>query len=251
MTKTIFYFTATGNSLQAALDIADGLGGAEVMSMTKAGMNVSCDSDVIGFVFPSFCWGPPNMAKEFIQSGSFRKDAYIFTVVTCGSSMGASPAIVDGLLRAKGAQLSYAAQLLSVSNYIGMYDVVPEKIEGTVAKADNDIKAIVSDLKSRKSRKIKRGIGLLPRIHRKFTAGYKTVDNDYNIADSCVGCGTCASVCPARNIKITEGKQVFRHNCEHCLACIHWCPNKAINYGNKTQKRNRYHHPRVKSSQLP
>ena len=90
MSKTIYYFSATGNSLQTALDIAEGLGGTEVISMTKAGMNAVCDSEVIGFVFPSFAWGPPNLAHDFIQSGCFRKDAYFFTVVTCGSSMGGS-----------------------------------------------------------------------------------------------------------------------------------------------------------------
>ena len=54
MSTTIYYFTATGNSLQAALDIAEGLGGAEVISVSRAGKNVKCDSEVIGFVFPSF-----------------------------------------------------------------------------------------------------------------------------------------------------------------------------------------------------
>jgi ferredoxin len=27
----------------------------------------------------------------------------------------------------------------------------------------------------------------------------------------------------------------------HCMACISACPVKAINYGNKTQNRNRYY----------
>ena len=251
MSTTICYFSATGNSLQAALDIAEGLGGAEVISMSKAGMNAVCDSEVVGFVFPSFAWGPPNLAHEFIRSGRFRKDAYIFTVVTCGSSMGGSAAMIDGLLRTNGAKLSYAASLKMVSNYIIMYDVKPEKVENTLAQADSALSVIITDLTNRKSHKIGRGTGLIPMIHKKIVAGYKNADKDYNVSDACNGCDVCVSVCPADNIELADGRPSFKHNCEHCLACIHWCPRKAINYKEKTQKRNRYHHPNVKAGQLP
>jgi len=117
MSTTIYYFTATGNSLQAALDIAEGLGGAEVISVSRAGKNVKCDSEVIGFVFPSFAWGMPNMFYDFIKSGNFNKDAYFFTIVICGASMGGSARDVDTLLRGKGAKLSYGKQVKMVSNY--------------------------------------------------------------------------------------------------------------------------------------
>ena len=252
MNKTIYYFTATGNSLQAAFDIADSLSDTEVISMSQAGMNLFCESEVIGFVFPSFAWGPPNMVKDFIKSGSFRKDAYIFIVVTCGSSMGGSAVIVDELLRAKGAKLSYVAQVRMVSNYIVMYNIATEKIAQTLSNAESALKPIIADIENRKTSKIKKGMDFIARqFHRKITAGYKNADKNYNVSDSCTGCGICASICPANNIEMAENKPTFKHNCEHCLACIHWCPVKAINYKDKTQKRDRYHHPKIKSEQLP
>ena len=251
MSKTIYYFTGTGNSLQAALDIAEGLGDAEVVSMTKAGMNAGCDSDVVGFVFPTFCWGLPNMVRDFIASGTFRKDAYFFAVVTCGSSVGGSAYDVDSLLRVKGAKLSYGVKLKSVSNYIPMYDINEATKDEVLAKADQALALIIGDLKERKPCAHKKGFWLIRMIRAKMMAGYPTIDKDYNVSDSCDGCGTCASVCPARNIAMKEGKPVFKHNCEHCIACIHWCPQKAINYKNKTQNRKRYHHPKVKAEQLP
>ncbi len=30
-----------------------------------------------------------------------------------------------------------------------------------------------------------------------------------------------------------ERRPVWQHNCERCLACIHWCPCEAIEYGKK------------------
>ncbi|MCL2433823.1 MAG: EFR1 family ferrodoxin [Clostridia bacterium] len=60
----------------------------------------------------------------------------------------------------------------------------------------------------------------------------------------------CTGVCPARNIDMQDSKPKFRHECEHCLACIHWCPNRAINYKKATQKRRRYHHPDVNANEI-
>jgi len=249
--NTIYYFSATGNSLQAALDIAEGLGDTDVVSITQVGMNVQCGSDVIGFVFPTFAWGMPNMVHDFIASGSFNKDAYFFTVVTCGMAIGGTAGDVGILLREKGAKLSYGKKLRTVANYIAAYDAKTETRENILAKADNALAKIISDLAERKTCKIKDGPSFIRKLHNNFTANYKNADKDYNVSGACDGCGICASVCPAKNIEITFGRPSFRHNCEHCLACIHWCPRKAINYKDKTKKRNRYHHPKVKAGQLP
>ena len=251
MRKTIYYFSATGNSLQAALDIADGIGDAQVVSITKAGMNARCDSDVIGFVFPTFCWGLPNMVRDFIASGYFNKDAYFFTVVTCGSTPGGSAYDVDCLLRENGAKLSYGAKVKMVSNYIPMYDINTATQDEVLTKASQTLSGIIDDLKERKSHVHKKGFWLVRVMHDKIMSAYKGIDKDYVVGETCDGCGICASVCPAKNIDMSYGKPSFRHNCEHCIACIHWCPKQAINYGSKTQSRKRYHHPKVKAEQLP
>jgi len=256
MNKTIYYFTATGNSLHAALYIAEGLGDAEglppaeVVSVTKAGMNVKCNSDVIGFVFPSFCWGMPNMMRDFIASGDFNKDAYFFTVVTCGASPGGSAFDADALLREKGAKLSYSAKVKMVSNYIPMYEINTAAQDEVLAKAERELDIITGDLKERKSNAFKKA-RLISKIHKMMMKDCKTEDKKYNVSDACDGCGICAAVCPAGNIELPDGKPGFKHNCEHCIACIHWCPRRAINYKDKTQKRKRYHHPKVKAEQLP
>jgi len=40
-------------------------------------------------------------------------------------------------------------------------------------------------------------------------------------------------------------KPSWIHQCEQCLACIQWCPQEAIQYGKKTVRYQRYHHPEI------
>ena len=45
----------------------------------------------------------------------------------------------------------------------------------------------------------------------------------------CVGCGNCLRVCPARAIKLKEGKaEVDPSLCQGCLLCLAHCPTGAI-----------------------
>jgi ferredoxin len=255
MNKTIFYFSATGNSLQTALDIAAALGDTEVVSIAKTGMNYHCNSEVIGFVFPVFAWGLPNMVYDFIKSGDFNKNAYFFSVVTCGGTIGNCLVDVDHLLKEKGAYLHYGSKLRFFSNYLLMVNINTAKLPKLLAKADSRLVLIIQAIKSRKECKMKGGSGLLAgffrTMHEKAVAGYKFTDKDYTISESCTQCAACVGVCPAKNIEIIAEKVTFKHNCERCLACIHWCPQKAINYKDITQNKQRYHHPKVKLSQLP
>jgi ferredoxin len=50
----------------------------------------------------------------------------------------------------------------------------------------------------------------------------------YIVNEQCIHCGTCAKVCPADNITVTEEKVIFSDRCEVCYACVHNCPQNAI-----------------------
>ncbi|MBC3798652.1 EFR1 family ferrodoxin, partial [Acetobacterium tundrae] len=77
------------------------------------------------------------------------------------------------------------------------------------------------------------------------------MDKHYNVSDDCIGCGICKKVCPVGNVDLDDNnKPYFKHHCEQCVACIQYCPKKAINYKNKTQNRRRYTYPGIKYTEL-
>jgi ferredoxin len=48
------------------------------------------------------------------------------------------------------------------------------------------------------------------------------------VGAGCVGCGTCAGVCPVRAITIRDGRACIAEVCKGCGRCIDTCPNAAI-----------------------
>ena len=75
-------------------------------------------------------------------------------------------------------------------------------------------------------------------------------DKNFYVDERCNYCEICKEVCPVKNIKIVDGKPQWQHKCQRCLACIHFCPQKSIQYGKKTVKRKRYHHPEIKVNDI-
>jgi len=72
-------------------------------------------------------------------------------------------------------------------------------------------------------------------------------DVKFRVDERCDGCGLCAKVCPVDNITLMNGRPVWRHHCEQCMACLQWCPREAIQFGSMTAGRKRYRHPDFKA----
>ena len=69
----------------------------------------------------------------------------------------------------------------------------------------------------------------------------------FEVKDLCIGCGLCAKVCQFNNIKMIDEKTVWNDSCEHCSACIHWCPKSVIEYGKATIGKRRYTNPTIRA----
>ena len=65
--------------------------------------------------------------------------------------------------------------------------------------------------------------------------------------EKCIGCGKCASICPAGAIEMVDGHPAWtKSKCLKCCGCINRCPVSAIQYGKKTASRGRYVNPVLK-----
>ena len=241
---TIFCFTSTGNSLSTAKKLAEAIGG-EVQSMNNG--KISCDSDVVGFVFPVYFWGLPRMVESFLKELELtNKNAYVFSVITCGGPCFGVLGGLKNLLRSKGIQLNYGKMLISPSNYLPEY--VAKDSEESRQRIDENISSISNAVNNRESNRIQATTILNKIIYVTFPN--EKCDRFFTVKPTCTSCGTCAKVCPAKNISTSDGKPEFHHRCEHCLACLHNCPVHAIDWKKRTQNKPRFRNAGVTLDEL-
>lgn len=251
MTATLYYFTGTGNSLWVARKLSEKLGQAEVVPIVKSleQKEVSPNTDTVGFVFPLYFCGIPDIVRRFLERIDLNTPDYIFVIATRGLTSGLVFSLVDGLLRKKTKELGSAFYLTMPDNYIpNIEPPPPSKIPKIMADASSSIDKIAHIVLEKKNTNPRDPWfwNLLGKTY--YTNWVRDVhsrDQSFNVTDSCNSCGICHKVCPVSNITLNEGKPSWRHQCEQCMSCLEFCPRKAIQFEKKTLKRTRYHHPEV------
>lgn len=255
MKKVIYYFSGTGNSLRAASQIAAALTDTEIISMRCDPAEVpAAESDVIGFVFPTYHWTMPEKAIQFVKGLRINPKAYIFAVATPGFIIGRTFEVLDGILKEKGASLSYGKTLYSVANLVVVYPPMPfPKLR--VPKAEKKLATICTEIATRKKRKYPRAFILTRLLYPHVMPKYRNIlpeaDRGFVITDKCISCGTCAKVCPCKNIVMENGKPTFRHQCNFCMACVAYCPKGAFDYAISPELKEKYNYPIVNLMKLP
>ncbi len=255
MRGMIFYFSATGNSLQITRNIAKELGDCVIESMTSQVPDepVGGPDSYIGFVFPVFYNGLPRLVKRFVERLTINPGTYCFAIANSGGTRANPLGMLEDILSEKGISLSYANEVKMPGNYIVGHPLPSDrKISELLEAADIKLKN-ASEAIARGERKpvIRKAVWWSKVVNHNFL--YKNI-HEWDMAflsnDKCTGCGLCAKVCPICNIKMEDRHPIWQHNCEQCLACLHWCPCEAIEYGKKTVGRRRYHNPNIRSEDI-
>lgn len=252
MPTIIYYFTGTGNSLQCARDIADGLGDTTLIPMQAVSeKKVLPKADCIGLVFPVYAWGLPHAVKRFIKRLSGKnKGRYLFAVATSGGRFAGALALARKKLRTKGLRLSAGFSVVMPTNFILMHETSEGKQRSLFDSMKVKVNLIVSAVKSREYHKVEMG-SLSDRllrtgiIYRFASPLFKQMDRSFRTDQGCTGCGLCSRVCPAHNIELQDGVPKWKHHCEMCLSCLNLCPSKTIQYGKITEGKQRYKNPYV------
>lgn len=231
--RIILYFTATGNSLYVARQLADE--NTELLSipqLIKKGI-FDFKADEIGLVYPIFGQMPPNQVRKFLSKA--RLDApYRFAVLTYGNGKMVATSLFDELTRSIGKPFHYVSSILMVDNFLPAFDMneqvkIDKQIPESLARIQSDLKeqkhwiepAESPDFEPFRTFLASRGLnpeeGYLVRSEKCFV-----------IQDNCIGCGACTQVCPRGNYELTSQGVKTEGDCDFCFACIQNCPQKAI-----------------------
>lgn len=256
----IFWFSATGNSYKTAKAIADKNRDFTLVKITDHLISNPeiIEDEEIGLVFPVFSWTLPEPVKDFIRTADFRNVRYCFGIITMGGAAGRAGAVLRRMLFEKGVKLSLFDTVRLPDNCIYLYNPSASKgkeyIDGVVLKAAAETEAIAEKIRVRDTGlSVSRnplGWILTYGVGSFFKKQYPGFDEKFNVSSACTGCGICRDVCSVSNIKIENKRPVFSGNCIICMACINWCPEKAINYKSATINRSRYHYPGLAFTEL-
>ena len=253
MKTTIYYFTGTGNSLKIAKNLSEKLEDCELVPIAKVWdiENLTSVSKNVGFIFPLYYAGLPKIVHDFLSNIEVAKSNYFFAVVTSAGDINNTPLLqIETILNAKSKALNAGFFISMPNNYIIGFDIHTvarqkeffeeadkklETIQKTVEKNENNLGKDFFEKRRIKS--------------EKFNADFRETVNEsdkYFLAeDTCTSCGICVDVCPVNNIVLKEDKPLWQNKCQQCLACINFCPEKCIQFGEKTKKTQRYHHPEI------
>ncbi|OPX46022.1 NAD(P)H-quinone oxidoreductase subunit I [Ruminiclostridium hungatei] len=254
----IFYFTGTGNSLQAAGNIADYNSESLISVSERINSGEQLfeytlkDDEIIGFVFPVYAWGPPGMVLEFVDRLRLvnYSSQYVFSVATCGENIGNTMKLLEKKLNSRGISLSAGFSLKMPNNYIILGNVDSKEVEKEKLEAAG--KTLLDINRTIEKREVgvfrtAKGIlpGLLTGLVNPLFSKYALDTRKFQADQRCTGCGICEKVCNTKTIKVDKRPQ-WGDKCTQCLACISYCPVQAIQYGKGTEKKGRYTNPDVR-----
>lgn len=257
MNAAIYYFSGTGNSLVVASDLAQALGNARIIPITKAIKDNNLQLfDTMGIVYPVYMFGLPLIVAEFLKKIKVNPQAYIFSVATLGGLPGKAHTMVKDILENRGLSLAAGFSVPMPGNYTPLYEAITNEKQETMFGKEKDR---IEEIKRAVFEK-KRGIieekpffinWLLHNLlYKGGTSRIPLSGKNFWITDACNKCGLCAKICPVENIELLDGKPKWRDHCQQCMACLQWCPVEAIQYKKSTLGRKRYRHPKVSAQDI-
>jgi NAD-dependent dihydropyrimidine dehydrogenase PreA subunit/flavodoxin len=273
MSTGIYYFSGTGNSLYVAKDIAEKTGATlyPIASLVNQTV-IDIDSEVIGIVFPVYYGELPVIIKRFARKLNDIENKYVFAVCTFGGSAGYSLKRLRSIIRSRGGELSATYRVHMPQNsfykpwekHARLYANWKKEVGHVVRKTNNRVKGefLRNYLTAPFFMIVDYIVELMRPQYRKSFIKLSNAspdlstdelihlnDTSYSADEKCNGCGLCAKVCPVNNIEMRDGRPVWLHHCENCLACYNWCPNKAIR-GGIAAEGYYYRHPDIKITEI-
>ena len=249
----IFCFSATGNSLKLARDMASEIGSCKVEQI-KENTPVVIDDNYagrIGFVFPVHAYGLPIIVRRFLKNLAIKGTPYIFAAVTCAGRPAAALIQLKKYIARKGKILSAGFIINMPGSYLPLHDLQePYVIDRMYKVEETSVKYLAERIKNKENYGIEAGKYSANRfvsflVYLCFYFLHNIFDIFFRADGRCDGCGLCAHICPAGNISMADGRPKWRRRCVQCMACLQWCPVESIQFFNTTKGKKRYKNPYV------
>ena len=249
--NVIFCYSGTGNCLDMAKNIARELGDTDIIMMRHTPEITDVrGAKRVGFVFPCYAGGLPGGVEDTLKQLQVDPAAYKFAVQSCSAYPGTGLSIVDGIFH-----LDYWEVVTHQCSCIWLFPhtmmMPPLTPQGAQDRSEREAKRIGRSVKANvRSERSPKANPLNKVESSAWPMLSKKKAKQFAVSSMCIGCGTCARVCPKGNIRLIDGKPTFGTDCLQCLACLQYCPQEAISIGAVTQRREHYHNPNVTPDDL-
>lgn len=245
----VLYFSGTGNTEYIAKLIADGLGDEclDLFDRTRTNDKSPLYSEKTYVICaPIYVCEMPIFLIKYLKSLEFKGNNKVYFIFTSGGYCGSAKVQAKLFSIRKKLKFLGCSEFVMPRNYVAndRYAMDEEEvIHSKISKSTKKVKEVVEAIKNEqklKSRHVWLFEILIIAPFAPLWTKYKLVSKDFYATDACVGCRICQKVCPLNNIEVVDKRPKWGDICTHCMACIAKCPKKAIEYGNKTQGKQRY-----------
>lgn len=257
---TCYFMSGTGNTFRAASWFAERAGesgaAARLRKIEEAEPKNEIDGaadHLVGIGFPTHGFTAPWHMIRFLARMPQGKGAPVFVFATRGGSkIGA--AYLPGL---SGTGLFLAALILAIKGYRvrGFFGVdMPsnwtalhpgyksETVEAIKKRSKTKGLSLFGKIFAGRSHYFSAnlafefvfGLALLPISTLYLIMGRFVLAKLFFADKDCTGCGVCAVNCPVGAIRMIGRKNprpFWRYNCESCMRCMAYCPEKAVEAG--------------------
>ncbi|KAB6331557.1 EFR1 family ferrodoxin, partial [Bacteroides xylanisolvens] len=199
--RIILYFTATGNCLHVARQLAESEEQLLSIPQMVKQNQYEFEADEIGLVYPIYGHMPPNMVRNFIKKAKL-KAAYKFAVLTYGARKCDSVEIWNDISSKAGNKFDYINTLVMVDNWLPNFDMNEQiKIDKHIPE---NLRQITEDLSQRRhwhepvsEEERQMHAGFMARSGLDPEVGFlKKSENYFVVTKNCIDCGACTDVCP-------------------------------------------------------
>jgi len=252
MKTIIYYFTGTGNNLAVAKGIQRELENTTILpiAVLRDQKEIPTEYDMIGICAPSYYSHVPPFVMKCLEGVTYGEKQIIFTVIGCAGNRGHAVEDIREIVESCGKTVKYEFSVMLPGNYILNYSAFPMILQNAILKRSNKKIIKIAEILKAGGAGIQMGKSLLftKKIKEQVVDiinNYGEVVKQYIVSKECIKCGSCVNICPVNNITMEETGVKFGDGCQQCMACIQWCPQKAIDKDKIAETRTRYHHPAI------